>query len=639
MQMNKLSFREISGSPVQKEGLVEFSICSDTPVRRYDEFGREYDEILLINEESVDLSRLQSGSAPFLWGHNQDDVLGVIEKAWIDGNKVRILVRFSKREEAQRRREDVLDGISTCCSIGYEIQHCKQADQIQHCKQGEGNTIIVDKFMIYEASLVSVPADDSVGYQRNFSPVNSDTKVNNDNSKLLHNIDKQSMEKAISEEKIEEKNESPEEDKQVVDPTVEEIVPVAVEGGLTNDDNNGAIADESGDESIAGTDNEHREGVVEENLTGVSENEIIGNPVIEESKETEESQEMSEEEESVEEESESKVEEDKQINERSKNTMKFSIRKAILNATTRGKFDPESVETQSMNELRAKYGLNEADVILENTRAIDGSEALNQTIYRPDLYAGALRPQSVIARVGATYVPVEGPSISFAVAEKGCAGGFVDVNGEIPNADMTFVQKTLTPKKFGAYCELSYKALLQDRPEIEQVITEDILKAVDEIRDKALVAGTGTGNEPTGILNTDGINTVTLPDTFSLATAYEFEKPIRDANIFTDNLKWVMSSKMFYKLATTPKSSTALNEFLIDENRKMIGYDVIVDNHLGDNGILLGDFSEAIVADFEPISLKVVEDAGLSRKQAVEVQSFGAVDVCVRRPKAFTKGV
>lgn len=629
MPTSKLSFREVTIEPIQKEGLVEFSICSSTPVRRYDEFGREYDEILLISEESVDLSRLQSGTAPFLWGHNQDEVLGVIEKAWIDGNKVRVLVRFSKREEAQKRLEDVLDGISTCCSIGYEIQHCKQ---------GEGNSVIVDKFMIYEASLVSVPADDSVGYKRS---------INNDNSKLSKQMhkrdDKPSVEKAMVEEEKEEKNESPEEDKQVADTSVEEILPVAVEGGLANDDNDGAIDDESGDESID-RDNEagkREEGLVEESLTGVGESEIVGNPVIdvEESQSDNSDNSHSEEASSEEDESESKVEEDKQINERSKNTMKFSIRKAILNATTRGKFDPESVESQSMNELRAKYGLNEADVILENTRAIDGSEALNQTIYRPDLYAGALRPQSVIARVGATYVPVEGPSISFAVAEKGCAGGFVDVNGEIPNADMTFTQKTLTPKKFGAYCELSYKALLQDRPEIEQVITEDILKAVDEIRDKALVAGSGTGNEPTGILNTDGINTVTLPDSFTLATAYEFEKPIRDANIFTDNLKWVMSSKMFYKLATTPKSSTALNEFLIDENRKMIGYDVIVDNHLGDNGILLGDFSEAIVADFEPISLKVVEDAGLSRKQAVEVQSFGAVDVCVRRPKAFTKGV
>jgi len=34
--------------------------------------------------------------------------------------------------------------------------------------------------------------------------------------------------------------------------------------------------------------------------------------------------------------------------------------------------------------------------------------------------------------------------------------------------------------------------------------------------------------------------------------------------------------------------------------------------------------------------LKVVEDAALSRKQAVEVQAFEAMDCLVRRPKSFT---
>lgn len=613
--------QQFSEHALAGDGLVEFSVCSSEPVKRYDEWGQEYQEVLVIGANSVDFSRLSSGSCPFLWGHDQDKVLGVIEKAWIDGEKVRVLVRFSKNGFAQERLQDVLDGITTCTSIGYEIQEFHR----------EKGVVYVDRFSVYEASLVSVPADPTTGYNRASKSVNCNRASNSQCNGLIEIEDNAMKDEGLIEDKKEDSidasntntEEFSEEEKkeqehieeqgsgeiqQAIDTATEEGIPATVEGEVAD---GGATAPESnGDdgESPALVENPN-ENEVESSDTGSKDDDTV----------IEESQEI--------------------LKHEERTMMKFSIRKAILNATTRGHFDPQSTEARAMDELRSRYGLNEADVIIENTRAIDGSEALNQTQYRPDLYAGALRPQSVIARTGATYVPVEGPSISFAVADKGCAGGFVDLNGEIPAADCTFVQKTLTPKKFGAYCELSYKALLQDRPEIETVITEDILKAVDEIRDKALIAGSGTGNEPAGILNTEGINTVAIPaGGFTLETAYAFEKPIRDANIFSDNLKWVMSSDMFYKLATTPKSSTALNEFLISEDRKMIGYEVIVDNHLGANGILLGDFSEAIVADFEPISLKVVEDAGLSRKQAVEVQSFGAVDVCVRRPKAFTKG-
>lgn len=108
-----------------------------------------------------------------------------------------------------------------------------------------------------------------------------------------------------------------------------------------------------------------------------------------------------------------------------------------------------------------------------------------------------------------------------------------------------------------------------------------------------------------------------MPDTWSLSTALAFEKPIRDSNNFSDNLKWVMNSTMYYKLAATPKSAQQKNEFLIDDDRKMIGYDCYIDNALPTSGIILGDFSDVIAVDYDPINIKIVEDAGLSRKQAV----------------------
>ncbi|MBO4735181.1 MAG: HK97 family phage prohead protease, partial [Paludibacteraceae bacterium] len=99
-----------------------FSLCSDAPYERYSEDLGYYDEVLVISEESVDFTRLNSGACAFLKDHDPEKVLGVITKAWIEGNKVKCKVKFSEREEVQAIVKDIQSGIMTCTSIGYEIQ-------------------------------------------------------------------------------------------------------------------------------------------------------------------------------------------------------------------------------------------------------------------------------------------------------------------------------------------------------------------------------------------------------------------------------------------------------------------------------------------------------------------------------------
>ena len=52
-----------------------------------------------------------------------------------------------------------------------------------------------------------------------------------------------------------------------------------------------------------------------------------------------------------------------------------------------------------------------------------------------------------------------------------------------------------------------------------------------------------------------------------------------------------------------------------------------------------GNFDEALEADFDGITIRVVEDAGLARKQALEIVAHRAIDFLCRRPKSFTKGI
>ncbi len=95
----------------------EFPFSSEFPVARY--FGNE---ILSHEGEAADLSRLNDG-APLLFNHNPDRVIGVVERAYIDGKRRRgyARVRFSRNPFAQEILSDVKDGVLRNVSFGYSI--------------------------------------------------------------------------------------------------------------------------------------------------------------------------------------------------------------------------------------------------------------------------------------------------------------------------------------------------------------------------------------------------------------------------------------------------------------------------------------------------------------------------------------
>lgn len=136
---------------------VPLSFSSEMPVSRY--FG---DEILDHSPASVRLDRLNSG-APLLLNHDCDEQIGVVESATIDAKakKGRAIVRFSKSEDAEEIFQDVVDGIRRLVSVGYRIHKT-----VTESKSGGVESVRVTDWEPYEISLVSVPADNSVGVGR-----------------------------------------------------------------------------------------------------------------------------------------------------------------------------------------------------------------------------------------------------------------------------------------------------------------------------------------------------------------------------------------------------------------------------------------------------------------------------------------
>jgi phage head maturation protease len=124
-------------------------------VRRWDWSEGEYEEELLVSEASMRMDRLRGG-ANLLADHNAwdiDDVLGVVERAWVQDGKGYATVRFARDEDTEVVWQKVKDGILRNVSVGY-IVHA-----YQEIKEGARRVLRAIDWEPMEISIVAVPAD------------------------------------------------------------------------------------------------------------------------------------------------------------------------------------------------------------------------------------------------------------------------------------------------------------------------------------------------------------------------------------------------------------------------------------------------------------------------------------------------
>lgn len=138
---------------------VALSFSSDVPYTRYDYLSdRKYNEILSHEPGAVDIGRLEE-IGTLLFNHDSDQPIGGIEKVWIEGGKGRALVRFDEDEDAEKIFQKVKRGSLRGVSVGYRVHEWE--------KRGKED-MIATKWEPLEISIVSVPADASVGVGRSF---------------------------------------------------------------------------------------------------------------------------------------------------------------------------------------------------------------------------------------------------------------------------------------------------------------------------------------------------------------------------------------------------------------------------------------------------------------------------------------
>ena len=127
-------------------------------------------EVLQTDTSAVNLSRFESGLGVLLFNHNRDAVIGSINRSWVDEcqNKAYAEVQFDTDEDAERIWQKVKSKTLRGVSVGYAVDNWEEVAAGKTASNGRvvGPAYVALRWTPLEISIVSVPADDSVGVGR-----------------------------------------------------------------------------------------------------------------------------------------------------------------------------------------------------------------------------------------------------------------------------------------------------------------------------------------------------------------------------------------------------------------------------------------------------------------------------------------
>lgn len=161
---------------------VELSFSSETPYGRW--FG---DEILCHDEECINLERFNNGLGTVLFNHDRDAVVGHIDKVWLEDNRGKALVRFDTDEQSETIFQKVQSGTLQGVSVGYAINRyevLEDADTKSTNGRFTGPAYVVTDWEPLEISIVSVPADPTVGVGRSAEEIHTSIDTQEDNTRM-----------------------------------------------------------------------------------------------------------------------------------------------------------------------------------------------------------------------------------------------------------------------------------------------------------------------------------------------------------------------------------------------------------------------------------------------------------------------
>ena len=587
------------------ERTFEFPFSSEYPVTRY--FGSE---VLSHDSKAPNFMRLNDG-APFLFNHNPDKVLGVVERAYLDEDKKRAYakIRFSRSEFAKQYLDDVKDGIWRCISFGYSI------DEVEQREEG----VLATSWTPHELSLVSIPADPTIGIGRSLlseepampeSSQPEDTTITNEAP-----VEKQATRSAVTTastptpvmeeqtpnlEVIRSEARKAEKDRVAAinalgaQHRMSDLAQELVDGDSSIDEARAAFLEKIGTRQV---EQPIRSADVSSNDLGLSQKEV----------------------------------------------QRFSFIRALNHLANPGdnqarraaEFEIEVGRESAKKYDRSSNGIVVPNEVLRRDLTV-GTATAGGNLVDDVLLSGSfieiLRNRLALAQAGMTTLSGINGNISIP-KQTGAAQAYWVGEGSSPTeSQQTIEQVNLSPKTCGAFTDFSRKLLLQSDISVEQMVRDDLARVLALELDRVGLNGSGSSNQPLGIINTTGIGTQSLTSFGTFAEYIGMETDVAVANADAGALRYIINASARGALKGTEKASGTAQ--FVYENDEINGYPVTVSNQLSNNDALFGDFSQLIMAMWSGLDLTVDPYAGATAG-TVRIIALQDVDFAVKQPGAF----
>ena len=615
---------------------IDLSFSSEEPVTRW--WGIE---ILDHQKRSVNLRRLKRGGA-LLIDNDMKNQVGVIEEVAVDeaDRKGRANVRFGRSAKAEEIFQDVLDGIRSNVSVGYQINEAV----LEREAKGELSTYRVMDWEPYEISLVSVPADINVGVGRG----------DDEGKEIIIKIPTGRKEEDRIEIRVpvEEKQEDIVEvlnrEERKMSAKCEKCQQNLVDGKCPAcelerqiEERNGKIKDLSALELEKGRiraienlcklnnlDDRYKDMWISQG----ADLEKVSQDLLKIKAERDKSNPAS------------------KIGMNTQETNRFSIIRAVRAIVEKdwGKIAPFELECSRAveermhlvpdpNKFHVPYEVLERPIELKRDVSVGASGGAYLVETTNIGFIELLRNRSVAFKLGATRLA--GLTGNVTIPKQSAASTAYWLASEttaITESQLTLVQVPLSPKNVGAYTEISRQLLLQAVPGVEAIVSNDLAATTATAIDGVVIKGTGAP-QPQGIVGTSGVGSVT-GTSLAAAGIIEFMTDVAASNVVPVRFGYATTSAVAGLLMARPKLPTTGTIRLWQGNLwdgTLFGLPAMSSEQMTAATMLAGDWSMVIVGEWGVLEVEVNPYADF-KAGIIGIRTFYTMDVGVRWGAAFS---
>jgi len=299
-------------------------------------------------------------------------------------------------------------------------------------------------------------------------------------------------------------------------------------------------------------------------------------------------------------------------------------------------------------DIPVGFNFREAERRSLNTTTGTGGIA---TILDVSNFIDFLRNAVVVQKMGARMLT--GLQGNLAIPKMTGAGQVYWVADEsAPTAsNQTLGTVTLSPNTVGAYTDVSRKFLLQSSISAEAFVRDDLSKIMAIGIDTAALNGSGSGNQPTGILQNGSVGVVALGTNGAAptwASIVDLETNVAAANVVLDGTAgYVTNAKVRGTLKTTLKNNVAGALYMwndVDKAAPVNGYPVGVTNSIPSNltkgtgtnlsAMIYGVWSDLILGFWGMLDI-LVDPYTNSNTGSVRIRALQDVDIKTRHNESF----